>query len=109
LDLTSGEKTKSAFNDIQEGQQTFFTNYIYEHGNDEDKQLLSSCLGKQVNEEQIVQLKELFERTGALQAGKELILSLNQKARELFNEIPLVNMEAKEGFEQLINKMEHLS
>jgi geranylgeranyl pyrophosphate synthase len=109
LDLTSAEKTKSAFNDIQEGQQTFFTNYIYEHGNDEAKQLLSSCLGKQVNEEQIIRLKELFESSGALYAGKELIHSLTQKARELFEEIPLVNMEAKDGFEQLINKMEHVN
>jgi geranylgeranyl pyrophosphate synthase len=30
LDITLGDKTKSAFSDIQEGQQTYFTNYIFE-------------------------------------------------------------------------------
>jgi geranylgeranyl pyrophosphate synthase len=30
LDITCGDKTKSLFSDIQEGQQTYFTNYIFE-------------------------------------------------------------------------------
>lgn len=96
MDITSAEKTKTAFNDIQEGQQTFFTHYIYENGNDEDKNLLSSCLGKRLDEEKIIQLKDLFERTGAIQAGKDLIHELNEKARKIFDEIPLVNIEAKD-------------
>jgi len=46
FDIISADKTKSLFSDIQEGQQTFFTNYIFEKGTEEDKALLMSCMKK---------------------------------------------------------------
>jgi geranylgeranyl diphosphate synthase type II len=44
MDLTGGDKTKSQFTDVQEGQQTYFTNYIFTNGTSEQKELLKNCL-----------------------------------------------------------------
>ena len=60
FDIISADKTKSLFSDIQEGQQTFFTNYIFEKGTEEDKALLMSCMKKKLNPEQIDKLQEMF-------------------------------------------------
>ena len=108
LDLVGKDKTKSVFNDIQEGQQTYFTNYIFTNGTPEQKEFLSSCLGTPLTPEQIVQLQAMFESSGAIAAGKKLISELNHKARAIFEEIPLVKGEAKAWFERLIAKMEHI-
>ena len=57
LDLTGGDKTKSLFSDVQEGQQTYFTHYIFEHGTEEQKTLLKNCLGKRLDDTKIAELK----------------------------------------------------
>jgi hypothetical protein len=46
---------------VQEGQQTYFTHYIFEHGTDEQKELLKSCLGKRLDNTKIDELKKLFQ------------------------------------------------
>lgn len=70
LDITFGDKTKSAFSDIQEGQQTYFTNYIFDKGSEEDKALLKSCMSKKLNDTQIKELQAMFEKSGAIAFGK---------------------------------------
>jgi len=61
FDIISADKTKSPFSDIQEGQQTFFTNYIFTKGTKEEKELLNACMKKKLNQKQIVQLQKMFE------------------------------------------------
>jgi geranylgeranyl pyrophosphate synthase len=81
MDLTFGDKTKSVFKDIQEGQQTYFTNYIFNKGTPEQKQLLAECLGKSLNEDQIKKLQEMFEASGAIAFGKDMITDFISKAK----------------------------
>lgn len=107
LDITFGDKTKSAFSDIQEGQQTYFTNYIFENWTAEHKALLTWAMGKSLDEDQIKALQIMFEESGAIEFGKKNILECSQKAREILQETTL-NEEAKHSILGLIKKMEKL-
>ena len=105
LDIVGGDKTKSAFSDIQEWQQTYFTNYIFEKWTPEQQELLKSSMGKKLDNEQIKALQIMFEESGAIAFGKKWIMEYSQKAREILAETEL-NDEAKEWILALIKKME---
>ncbi len=107
LDITFGDKTKSTFSDIQEGQQTYFTNYIFEKGTPEQKFLLESSMGKVLDDDQISTLQKVFEESGAIEFGKQSIFEYTQKSRSILQQTHL-NEEAKEGILWLIKKMEKL-
>lgn len=70
LDIIGGDTTKNVFRDVQEGQQTYFSNYIFEKGSEEQKALLQSCMGKELTKEQIKDLQTMFAASGALDFGK---------------------------------------
>ena len=107
LDITFGDKTKSAFSDIQEWQQTYFTHYIFSNGTPEQQALLHSCMGKQLSSQQITELQALFETSGALHFGQEKVLEYSQKARAVLEQIDF-NEEAKASILSLIKKIEKL-
>lgn len=107
LDISWGDKSKSAFSDIQEGQQTYFTNYIFEKWNKEQKELLKSSMGKVLDKKQIKILQQMFQESWAIEFGKKIILEYGQKARNIVAETTL-NDEAKECILHLIKKMEKL-
>ena len=106
FDLTGWDKTKSMFSDIQEGQQTYFTHYIFSKWNNEQKALLKSCLGNKLSKEQVSQLKEMFEASGAIARGKKMIAEYLDKAKNIFEEINLVNIDVEHGFDSLLKKLE---
>jgi len=107
LDLTGGDKTKSLFSDVQEGQQTYFTHYIFEHGTAEHKALLKSCLGKRLSEEKITELKKVFQESWAIDRGKQQITKHLDEAKVMFEKIPMTNDEAKLSFMHMIRKLEN--
>ena len=107
LDIIGGDKTKSAFSDIQEGQQTYFTNYIFEKWTPAHQELLTSSMGKSLDIGQIKILQTMFEESGAIAFGKQSILENSKKAREILAKTQL-NPEAKEHLLSLIKKMEKL-
>lgn len=107
LDIIGGDKTKSAFTDVQEWQQTYFTNYIFEKGTPEQTEFLTSCMGKQLDDTQIKDLQTMFEASGAIAFGKEWVMNYSHKARDILNQTTL-NDEAKQSILGLIKKMEKL-
>lgn len=107
LDIIGWDKTKSTFSDIQEGQQTYFTNYIFEKGTPQQQEILHSCMGKPLNTEEIKTLQIMFEESGALAFGKQGILEHSQEAKATLEKTQL-NTEAKESILMLIKKMEKL-
>lgn len=109
FDLTGGDKTKSAFTDVQEWQQTYFTNYIFTKWTAEQKKLLSESLGKKLNDVQIEALKAMFQESWAIDWGKEMVADFIAKARETFPEIPNVSEDMGKVFEGLIKKLEKTS
>lgn len=107
LDITFGDKSKSTFSDIQEGQQTYFTHYVFEKGTWEQQALLKSCMGKKLNEKQIKELQIMFEKSWAIAFGKQWIMEYSQKAREVLEHTSL-NHEAKESILTIIKKLEKI-
>lgn len=107
LDIIGGDKTKSAFSDIKEWQQTYFTNYIFEKWTPAQQELLKSSMGKELDEKQIKALQIMFQESGAIDFGKQGIIEYSQKSRDILTEIQL-NDEAKQGILTLIKKMEKL-
>lgn len=107
LDIIGGDKTKSTFSDIQEGQQTYFTNYIFEKWTPQQQKLLKSCMGKPLDSKQIQELQFMFEESGAIAFGKQGIFENSQKAKEVLVKTEL-NDKAKESILGLIKKMEKL-
>ncbi|MEI6425807.1 MAG: polyprenyl synthetase family protein [Candidatus Absconditabacteria bacterium] len=108
MDITLGDKTKSLFSDIQEGQQTYFTQYIKEHGSQSDNELLSSCMGQRLNNEQITSLQKVCKESGAIEAGISRMFEYTKKAKELLNAISFKNTLAYDGIIGLILKIEQL-
>lgn len=107
MDIIWGDKTKSQFADVQEGQQTYFTNYIFTNGTDEQKALLTSCLWKKLDEEKITELKEMFASSWALERGKQQIGKHINEAKAVFETIPMSNEAARQSFVHMIKKMEN--
>ncbi len=107
LDIIGGDTTKNVFRDVQEGQQTYFSNYIFEKGSEEQKALLQSCMGKELTKEQIKDLQTMFAASGALDFGKTWVKNYSQKARSVLGKLQ-INDEAKASFLGLIGKMEKL-
>jgi len=72
LDLTrlESETGKPEMNDLQEGQQTFFTDYLYHHSSDKYRIWLDQHRGQKLDQTQIDAARELFASSGALAAGK---------------------------------------
>jgi len=104
-DIILADKTKSLFSDIQEGQQTFFTNYIFEKGNEADKNLLMWYMKKKLNTQQISELQGMFERSWALEHGKELIQKHTEAAEKTLAKIPFKDESARKGIQALITKI----
>ena len=107
LDIIGGDKTKSTFSDIQEWQQTYFTNYIFENWTTQQKELLTASMGKSLSNREINGLQIMFENSGAIAFGKQSILENSKKAREILAKTQLTP-KAKEYLLSLIKKMEKL-
>lgn len=107
LDIMGGDKTKSTFSDIQEWQQTYFTNFIFEKWTPQQQELLKSCMGKELDEVQIKSLQTMFQESWALEFGRQSILEYSKNARDILTKTEL-NDEAKQGILALIKKMEKI-
>lgn len=108
FDIIGADKTKSPFVDIQEGQQTFFTNYVFGKESTEDKALLLSCMKKKLNAEQIKGLQNMFHHSGALEYGKQLIKKHAESAEKTLAKIPFKDESARKGLQALITKISNL-
>ena len=87
LTLSPEHTNKTVFSDIQEGDQTFFTDYIFKSNNQQHIALLQSLLGKKLQSDQVLQLKEMFEVSGAINYGKSFIKEHLQRSEEIINSI----------------------
>lgn len=85
LDICGDSKDigKDIMKDLEKGQHTYFTQYIFDEGNDEQKNLLKSLFGNQLNESQKSEAKKLFESSGAIDAGRSIILRKIDSAKKI--------------------------
>lgn len=73
---------KVSFIDIQDGQHTILTQYVFEHGSAEEQEVLLSLFGKTIDAHARNVLSRLFVQTGAIAYAEQEIARLFQEARE---------------------------
>ncbi len=85
LDIIGDPKVmnKNVLRDIAERQHTFFTNYIFTKGSEEQKQELTKFFGEKVNENSQKNIINLFESSGAIKEGKKIITENLNEARKI--------------------------
>lgn len=105
IDILETETDKTTFYDIQEGQQTILTNYIQTHQNWAYRDLLESCMGKKLTQEQITTLKIMFDESGAIDFARKKIAVYIQDATALLEQINFNNEETRWYIQQLIEKL----
>jgi geranylgeranyl diphosphate synthase type I len=105
IDLTNWDPSKSRFSDIQEWQQTIFTNYIFNKGTSNQKTILQTSLWKKLSNSKIKKLQEIFQSSGAIQYWKNTIKTHIQNAEKILNTIDFPNSEYKQIFFQLTKKL----
>ncbi len=79
----SDEIYKSSFNDIEQGQHTIFTNFVFEKGTKKQREILQTYFSKKVNEKEKKILRGVFQKSGAIEYGKSLIEDGINKANDL--------------------------
>jgi geranylgeranyl diphosphate synthase type I len=103
LDLVATPDTtrKTLFADLRDGTHTLFTQYIFEHGSEDDQRQLRGMLGADLGAEDRPRVLELFERSGALAHGQAQVDAQLQCAARLVKDGPLCSA-ARHGFMHLI-------
>ncbi len=103
LDIQSDDETihKTSFNDIEQGQQSFFTNYVFTNGSNEQKQILSDLLGKKISHEDKDKLRNVFKESKAITFGEKIINDNLNSAKKLITDSSL-SPEIKNEFLELI-------
>lgn len=108
-DILWTETDKRVFADIQEWQQTYFTNYVFKNGSNEDKKLLNESLGKSLDENQIKQLQKMFHENGSIDFVKAIIKKYAEQAQHILNEIHFEEEISKLALWKLIKKVANVS
>lgn len=105
MDITFWDPTKSPFSDIQEGQQTYFTNYIFTQGTEQQKEILRWAMGNKLTSEQISDLQKMFNESWALDQWQKLLQEYSDQASKVLEEFIFENSLAKEWFIMLIQNI----
>lgn len=105
MDITFWDQTKSLFSDIQEGQQTYFTNYIFTHWTDQQKETLRNAMGNKLSTWQITDLQNVFKESWALASGEKLLQEYAEKASAILEKFTFESDIAKLWFTVLIQKI----
>jgi len=103
LDITDGDITKTQFSDVQEWQQTLFTQHILTKGKTEDKNFLKKCLWKKLSEVEITKLQQIFQESGAINRWKQKIEKHTKNAIKILdNNITPTPSKNSENFKTLL-------
>ena len=101
-DETTHYDNKTKFSDIQDGQQTYLTQYIYENGKYAHRLAISSAMGKRLSKTQIDELRQVFIDSGAVEYGKQKIEEYLSQAEKLLEKIDLPIAAHKDDFQAVI-------
>ena len=103
LDLFSDKTGKDIASDIKEGKKTIFILKALEKASDEEKKFIENCLGnKDLTGKDIEKLKQIIEKTGALDYTKNLQKDLAEKAKQIMEKSNF-GEESKRFFIELID------
>jgi geranylgeranyl diphosphate synthase type I len=104
LDVTAQavDHDKPILGDLQARQPTYFTQYVLDNGTADERKELNSYFGRTLTEKEQPAIVKLYEKSGALAAGQQLIDDYLVQARELIEEFPL-DEAPRELWHRLIN------
>lgn len=115
LDVTFTEEqdpahydNKTKFSDIQDGQQTYLTNYIYEHGKYADRLALSRAMGKKLSLNEIESLRTLFLTSWAISHAQDMLKSYLASAKSLIDKLRVPSPEYKKHLYEILVLLETL-
>lgn len=106
LDVLEFETDKNTFADVQEGQQTYLTYYIKTSGTQAQKNLLQHHMGQQLNSSNIVELKQMFFESGAIDFAKAKMTEHIAHAHSLLNQLTIVDDAMLSPLHALLSKFE---
>lgn len=101
-DDTSHYDNKTKFSDIQDGQQTYLTNYIYDNGSYAHRLAISKAMWKRLAPQQISELRTVFVESGAIAYGKTLLDEYLDKATVLIKKLSVPNEAFKKHLYEII-------
>jgi geranylgeranyl diphosphate synthase type I len=87
LDIIGDPKVleKSVLRDIADHQHTFFTNFVFENGTNEQKAKLLSFFGQELNENEQKEVIGIFTDTGSIAAGKKAVIENLEEAKKIIS------------------------
>lgn len=111
--ITSGDNTahydnKTKFSDMQDGQQTFLTNYIYDNGTYAQRLAISRAMGKRLTQAQIDELRTVFVTSGAIAYGETILRDYLDQAYVLIEKMPTPYPAYKEYLYHIIHLLRTL-
>lgn len=108
-DILATEVDKRIFSDIQEWQQTYFTQYVFENWSKKDIELLKKSLWKKLSWNDISRLQSMFKINGAIDFGEKLIKKYAKESQHILESIKFIDINYKLFFDSLIKKLCNLS
>ena len=109
LDVLEFESDKSTFADVQEGQQTYLTYYISHSGTASQKSLLQAHMGKPLQADDIIKLKQMFFESGAIDFAKAKMTEHIAHAHSLLNQLAIVDDTMLSSLHGLLSKFEQFN
>lgn len=108
-DILATEIDKRVFSDIQEWQQTYFTQYVFENWSKKDIELLKNSLWKKLSWGDISKLQSMFKFNWAIDFGEKLIKKYAKESQHILESIKFIDNNYKLFFDSLIAKLCNLS
>ncbi len=111
FDLIAAEQRtgKSGYRDLEEGQQTFFTTFIYKEGTLSQQERLARLLGYPLSKEQQEEAYTLFTEVGAMKNGERLIEKYFLDAERILTQATFLSEEGKQPFQTLLQLLKSRS
>ncbi len=107
-DDTTYYDNKTKFSDIQDGQQTYLTNFIYEKWSYTHRAILTKAMWKRLSKSQIDDLRKVFVASGAIEYGKSLLVEYLEEASRQIEKLTVTNIEYKKYMYALIEILSKL-
>lgn len=105
IDIISVEKDKKTpLGDIEQGQHSFFTQYIFKKGTKRQKEDLKRYFGKKIEKKEVKKVISLFKESGAIDYGKRLIEKNLNSTQKLISSPRLINL-YKTNFNEIVEML----
>ena len=107
-DKISHYDNKTKFSDIQDGQQTYLTHYIYEKWSFTHRAAITKAMWKRLSKAQIPELRTVFIDSWAVAYGTWLLQEYTIKAKKLIEKLSVVDSSYKKYLYDIIWLLETL-